>query len=306
MRVFLSSTYKDLVDYRQKAKLALERLGQQGAAMEVFGARPQDATVVSLQELDDSDVFVGIYAHRYGHVPTGADASITEQEFDYAESRKKDMFCFMVDDNQPWLPAHIDVEPDRSKLEKFKRRVRETLVVDVFTTADDLAFKISTSLGRYIITKKITTALERAPTSNTTVGGRTQVARRASRIANLTAGARLLLIDDVPGDVEYIILLLRELGISVTVAETSDEAFGLLKAQKFDVVVSDMARGGIRDEGARFVLKMHEQLGIRIPTIITPFNFDPGRGTPPYAFGITNSTEELLNLVFDALERVRG
>jgi CheY-like chemotaxis protein len=308
MRVFLSSTYVDLVDYRAKASIALERLGQQGSRMEVFGARPGDATKVSLEELDNSQAFLGIYAYRYGYIPSGSQISITEQEFDFAASRGKDMFCFVVDDKQPWLPSHMDEEPARSRLEQFKRRIKEQLVVDPFTTPDDLAFKISTSLGRYMITAKVASALENAPKSatSTTLKGRTQVARRAARIASLLKGARLLLVNDVPGEMEYIVLLLRELGVTVTVAETSDEAFDRLKAQKFDVVISDMARDGIQDEGTRFLIKMHEKLGLRLPTIITLANFDPSRGTPPYAFGITNTTEEMLNLVFDALERRRG
>ena len=38
MRLFLSSTYEDLAVHRQMAAQALERLGQQGIRMEVFGA----------------------------------------------------------------------------------------------------------------------------------------------------------------------------------------------------------------------------------------------------------------------------
>ena len=66
MKVFVSSTYKDLVDHRAKVAEAVERLGQQGVRMVVFGARPSEATEASLDEVDVSEVFVGIYAHRYG------------------------------------------------------------------------------------------------------------------------------------------------------------------------------------------------------------------------------------------------
>ena len=60
MKVFLSSTYEDLREHRAKAAQAIERLGQQGVRMEVFGARPVDATEVSLDEIDASDAFLGI------------------------------------------------------------------------------------------------------------------------------------------------------------------------------------------------------------------------------------------------------
>jgi hypothetical protein len=141
MRVFLSSTFEDLVDYRTKAALAVERLGQQNIRMEVFGARPLGATEVSLQEIEASDAFVGIYAHRYGFIPVGADLSITEQEFNSVYSRKP-VFCFVVDENFPWLPRHIEASPGREKLIRFKQRLSETVVLDKFTTAEDLAFKV--------------------------------------------------------------------------------------------------------------------------------------------------------------------
>lgn len=44
MKIFISSTYKDLVDHRARTAEAIERLGQQGVRMEVFGARPNEAT----------------------------------------------------------------------------------------------------------------------------------------------------------------------------------------------------------------------------------------------------------------------
>jgi hypothetical protein len=39
MKVFLSSTYVDLMEHRRQAAEVLERLGQQAGRMEVFGAR---------------------------------------------------------------------------------------------------------------------------------------------------------------------------------------------------------------------------------------------------------------------------
>ena len=42
MKVFLSSTYIDLIEHRKAAKEALERLGQQVGGMEIFGARDEE------------------------------------------------------------------------------------------------------------------------------------------------------------------------------------------------------------------------------------------------------------------------
>src|SRR5207248_10559404 len=103
MRIFVSSTFEDLTDYRKKATDAIERLGQQGIRMEVFGARPGLATEACFEEIESSDAFVGIYAHRYGYVPQLSSTSITEQEFDFALEKRKPVFCFLVDEGYPWL-----------------------------------------------------------------------------------------------------------------------------------------------------------------------------------------------------------
>jgi CheY-like chemotaxis protein len=306
MRAFLSSTYEDLVDYRAKAASAIERLGQQGIRMEVFGARPNQATIASLKEIDECETMVGIYAHRYGYIPPGLDISIVEQEFDHA-IRDKMVFCFVLDENYPWLPRYIEGEPGRSRLIALKSKIREKLVIDTFTTADDLAFKIAASLGRYLLTVRVTEVLDSIPGRDkvTSPEGRTQVARRVARLSKLASGTRLLLVNDLPHQMAAPVTLFEQIGIIVQTAVTSEEALSLLAAHPFDVVVSDMARGSIQDEGLRF-LAAARKAGIHRPTIFTVGRYEPWRGTPPYAFGITNRVDELLNLVLDAIERVKG
>lgn len=156
MKVFLSSTYEDLREHRAKAAQAIERLGQRGIRMEAFGARADEPTTACLEEIESSDAFLGIYAHRYGYVPTDSPVSITEQEFNFAQEKKKPAFCFFVDDDYAWLPRHIEPEPGQSKLKAFKDRIKTRVVRDTFTTPEDLAFKVSTSLGYFLITRDVT------------------------------------------------------------------------------------------------------------------------------------------------------
>jgi CheY-like chemotaxis protein len=101
------------------------------------------------------------------------------------------------------------------------------------------------------------------------------------------------------------IKILNSLGILVEVARTSKDGLAALAVAKFDVVISDMMRNEVPDEGLRFLAQMRNSK-LHRPTIFTVGRFDPSLGTPAYAFGITNRVDEMLNLVFDALERVRG
>jgi CheY-like chemotaxis protein len=309
MKAFISSTYRDLTDYRKKTAEAVERLGQQGIRMEVFGARPEGATEVCRNEIDESDIFVGIYAHRYGFIPPGCDLSITEMEYHYAIERKKPAFCFVIDEDYPWRPSFIDGEPAQSKLKAFKGKINASLVRDTFTTPEELAFKVATSIGRYLFTKAIKENLDRVaeklPVAVGSEQSRSQVARRAERLSPVITGSNVLLVNDIPLEMQYVIRMLESLNISVTIATDTSQALSLLSAQSFDLVISDMRRGTVPDEGLRLLQTMREN-GLYRPVIFTVGQFEPERGTPPYAFGITNRIDEMLNLTFDVLERIRG
>ena len=153
MKTFLSSTYVDLVEHRRAAKDALERLSSQVGRMEIFGARPEEPLEACLAEIDACDLFVGIYAHRYGHVPADSEFSITEEELKHAKKHNKPVFCFLVEEDYSWPPPMIENEPGKTKLSALKKVISSTLVRDTFTTPDNLAYKVGTSVGRYLISK---------------------------------------------------------------------------------------------------------------------------------------------------------
>jgi tetratricopeptide (TPR) repeat protein len=151
MKVFLSSTYIDLIEHRKAAHDALDRLGQEVGRMEIFGARAEEATSVALDQLEKSDLVIGIYAYRYGFIPDGSDISITEQEYVHAKSKGKPVLCFVVDEEHPWSPKMMEKDAAKiKKLEDFKAKVLKEKVVDFFSTPADLAMKIATSIHNHL------------------------------------------------------------------------------------------------------------------------------------------------------------
>lgn len=113
---------------------------------------------------------------------------------------------------------------------------------------------------------------------------------------------RLLWLDDGPGDDPYEVKILKATGMELLVYHRSAEARQALTRGSFDLLVSDIIRGGKPDEGFRFLRELREAQ-LAPPTIFYISNFDPSRGVPPYAFGITHEPHELIHLVLDALER---
>ncbi|NIM12217.1 MAG: DUF4062 domain-containing protein [Candidatus Aminicenantes bacterium] len=153
MKVFISSTYEDLKEYRERAIEVVNRYACQPVAMEFFMSQPQEPTEVCKEKIEECDIFVGIYAHRYGFVPKGQTKSITEQEYELAKKSGKDCLCFIVDKDHSWKPAFIEFEK-RKELEVFLKDVREQNIVSTFTSTSDFEIKLSTSLGKLMAKQK--------------------------------------------------------------------------------------------------------------------------------------------------------
>lgn len=154
-RVFLSSTYADLAGHREAVQAALRKLGAIDVSMENFGSReerPLDECIRLVSE--ESDVFVGIYAHRYGFVPDGQDRSISELEYRAAGDATLPRFIYLVDDNQPWRPAFIDRGAAADRLAEFKEGLLKRHMCQTFGTEDQLATKVVADLGRHMAVAK--------------------------------------------------------------------------------------------------------------------------------------------------------
>ena len=153
-RVFVSSTLIDLKEHRDAALAAIRQLGAQDIAMESFGARDERPKEECLRLIRESDFFVGIYAHRYGHVPDGDEKSITEAEYDEASHVGLPRLIYIVDDVAPWVPLYIDRDPAAVKLAVLKRRLRNRHICNSFATPDQLRAHVAVDLGREILRRE--------------------------------------------------------------------------------------------------------------------------------------------------------
>ncbi len=153
MKVFISSTYVDLIEYREAAIKVVNRYEGTPLAMELFMSRPEEPVTVCNKEIEKCDIFIGIYAHRFGTVPKGQDKSITQMEYELAKKLGKDCLCFIVDKKFPWVPDLVEHEK-KEELKAFLDKVKEKHALTFFTTPDDFAIKLSTSLGKLLSSKK--------------------------------------------------------------------------------------------------------------------------------------------------------
>jgi hypothetical protein len=147
-RVFVSSTYTDLIPYRDVVQKVIRQAGAVAVGMEDFGARDERPLDESLAVVAESDVFVGIYAHRYGFVPDGSQMSITEAEYQHAINKSIPVFAYLIDDNYPWPPKYLDRGEPANQLARFKDLLQKKHIIKVFTEAWELASFVAADLNR--------------------------------------------------------------------------------------------------------------------------------------------------------------
>jgi len=147
----ISSTAKDLPDHREQVRLACEQAGfAPHEMMENFAALDANAAEASLKMVDDADVYIGIFAFRYGYVPDGADISVTEMEYNRAIEKKKPRLVFFMDGKHPITPDMVETgDVPTNKLAALKERAGKDRVAGFFKNPDDLRALVLASLNQF-------------------------------------------------------------------------------------------------------------------------------------------------------------
>lgn len=135
----VSSTTLDLPDHRAKVRNACLAADFFPAMMENLPAKDEDAIAASMDLVDKADVYIGIYGHRYGHIPKGHNISITEIEFNRALAANKTILPFLMSDKHVLTRDMLETgEAATGKLVAFKERVCGARIRGHFDNADVL------------------------------------------------------------------------------------------------------------------------------------------------------------------------
>ena len=117
--------------------------------MEHFGADPETPAEKSLQELRESDIYIGIFGARYGFIDPKTGVSVTELEFDEAERLGLHMLLYALDEDAEVKKRDVETRPKAlPRMKKLMARIR-LRHVRTFTTADDLARHVYEDLGKF-------------------------------------------------------------------------------------------------------------------------------------------------------------
>lgn len=149
--LFISSTFADLERHRFLVRDAITKLEFGSKAMELFGALPNTPKEECLRLVRSAQAFVGIFGMRYGHVDPETAKSLTQLEYEEAQAMRLPTLIYLIsEDAHPVLPKHVETGPAAQKLSAFKSLLKQSHVVNFFSSPDDLAAKVTQDVVRLL------------------------------------------------------------------------------------------------------------------------------------------------------------
>ena len=135
LRVFVSSTLRELAPERRAARAAIEQLNLAPVMFEL-GARPHPPQDLYRAYLEQSDIFVGLYAQSYGWVAPGDEVSGLEDEYRLAPHELPKLV---------YVKEGVEREP---RLQELLGRIKgdDRVSYVYFTDADQLAELVRSDL----------------------------------------------------------------------------------------------------------------------------------------------------------------
>ena len=149
--VFVSSTYRDLINHRIVVKDQIARRDMFFRGMEHFGADPSHLAPAAkiVEEVRNAEVYLGIFGVRYGSIDQATGLSMTELEFNEAEASEKHMLLYIIHNDAPVKVCDIEPDPEgRVKLDALKARILQKHTAYMFRTVEDLARQVYEDLGK--------------------------------------------------------------------------------------------------------------------------------------------------------------
>jgi hypothetical protein len=152
-KIYVSSTFADLSFHRDAVSRALRKLQVDVLGMEDYVASDTRPVDQCLEDIAKADLYLGIFAHRYGHVPVQSNPeqlAITEMEYRYAISHNKPCLVFLHDEDHEWPPKFIDSDSKHAKrIKALRQELAQELLVGKFTTPDNLAALVVPAIRHY-------------------------------------------------------------------------------------------------------------------------------------------------------------
>lgn len=153
LKAMISSTSLDLPEHRKEVLEACQRQGVFAIRMEDLPAHDAAAYIASLKLVDKADIYIGVFAHRYGHIPKENNPdkiSITEMEYNWAVERGIARMIFIMHEDHPIKIADVEQGESVDKLKAFLERITTgDNIVNFFISPAILRAEVINSIAQY-------------------------------------------------------------------------------------------------------------------------------------------------------------
>ena len=140
-QIFVSSTFEDLRLEREQVIKAILEMGHIPVGMEMFSAGDEQQWEIIRKQIEESDYYLVILAHRYGSMD--GELSYTEKEYLYALDQNVPALGFVLNPDVDWPDQHRENNKNIiSRLNAFRSRVCSKMV-SFWNNSDDLYGKAS-------------------------------------------------------------------------------------------------------------------------------------------------------------------
>lgn len=147
-QIFISSTYDDLREARDRVMRAILNLYHLPIGMEMFDASDDEQWSLIKKTIDSSDYYLLIIGHRYGSL-TSEGISYTEKEFQYAKEKGIPIYVFIRDENAKTSPAEREkILESIEKLKRFREEAKTGRTVAFWEKPEDLEKSVILSIAK--------------------------------------------------------------------------------------------------------------------------------------------------------------
>lgn len=151
-QVFVSSTYADLREERQRVIQTLMEMDCIPSGMELFPAADEEQWEFIKKVIDDCDYYLLIIGGRYGST-TPEGVSYTEKEYDYAMERGIKVVALLHEKPEDIPMGKSETDPElRGRLKAFREKVAKNRLVRFWKAAEDLPGLVALNLSKTIKT----------------------------------------------------------------------------------------------------------------------------------------------------------
>jgi len=171
-KIYLSSTYEDLIDYRKAVYDILRKMGHDVIAMEDYVATDERPAAKCLADVASCHLYVGLIAWRYGYAPSQNNTenrSVTEMEFRQAGTSKIPRLMFLAHKDAKIPDAFRDAKTGDNgagqRVAVFRAEIEQDFLVSYFKSPDHLAGLVVAAVYRHFEDRAGTAAAPAAPTA---------------------------------------------------------------------------------------------------------------------------------------------